>query len=121
LFDARFQLISEGTIDDSETEGQANSSGPSLASALEFIDNPSDLVPLVYEGGLKTWECSLDLASCLRRDGLAANAKGRRMLEVYDHLVHDDLVDLTTHTARVRHGDPDALCFAGNFLIATNW
>jgi len=85
LFDARFQLISEGTVDGDpllapQTPG---SDLCSAASALQFIDNPSDLVPLVYEGGLKTWECSLDLASCLRRNGLAANvAKGQRVLEL---------------------------------------
>ena len=83
MFDARFQLISEGT-GDPELAGHASSDGsdPSFASALQFIDNPSDLVPLVYEGGLKTWECSLDLAGCLKRDGHAANAKGKRVLEV---------------------------------------
>ncbi|KAF8555470.1 hypothetical protein OG21DRAFT_1596898 [Imleria badia] len=82
LFDARFQLISEGTIDDPGSAGKAAGSDPSFTSALEFIDNPSDLVPLVYEGGLKTWECSLDLANCLKRDGHAANAKGQRVLEL---------------------------------------
>ncbi|KAF8430878.1 hypothetical protein L210DRAFT_3623553 [Boletus edulis BED1] len=82
LFDARFQLISEGTTDDSDPAGQVAGSNPGVTSALEFIDNPSDLVPFVYEGGLKTWECSIDLASCLKRDGHAANAKGRRVLEL---------------------------------------
>ena len=52
LFDARFQLISE------EREVQTD---------LEFIDAPSDLVPGTYEGGLKTWECSLDLIRYLAR------------------------------------------------------
>lgn len=52
LFDARFQLISE---DKAQKD-------------LDFIDAPSDLVPGVYEGGLKTWECSADLAGYL--DGL---------------------------------------------------
>jgi protein-histidine N-methyltransferase len=33
--------------------------------ALDFLDAPSDLVPGVYEGGLKTWECSLDLVEHL--------------------------------------------------------
>ncbi|KAI6037609.1 hypothetical protein EDC04DRAFT_2129859 [Pisolithus marmoratus] len=56
LFDARFQLISQGTGDVESPESAE------LMSALQFLDNPSDLVPLVYEGGLKTWECSLDLA-----------------------------------------------------------
>ncbi|KAG8216363.1 hypothetical protein J3R82DRAFT_6444 [Butyriboletus roseoflavus] len=81
LFDARFQLISEGT-GDPESVDPASGSDPGFAPALQFIDNPSDLVPLVYEGGLKTWECSLDLAGCLGCDGHAANAKGQRVLEL---------------------------------------
>ena len=39
--------------------------GP-VEDALSFLDAPSDLVPGVYEGGLKTWECSIDLASCAK-------------------------------------------------------
>jgi hypothetical protein len=35
------------------------------ASALRFLDAPSDLISGVYEGGLKTWECSLDLVRFL--------------------------------------------------------
>jgi protein-histidine N-methyltransferase len=55
------------------------------ASALEFIEAPSDLVPGVYEGGLKTWECSLDLVNHL--DGLGdgytdGDIHGKRILEV---------------------------------------
>ncbi|KAF9517810.1 hypothetical protein BS47DRAFT_1371242 [Hydnum rufescens UP504] len=46
LYDARFQLLS-------------------LPTGLNFVDAPSDLVPGVYEGGLKTWECSIDLAAYL--------------------------------------------------------
>ncbi|KAF7357921.1 hypothetical protein MVEN_00838500 [Mycena venus] len=58
LFDARFQLISEGRGDEPPAET------PAANSALGFLDAPSDLVPGVYEGGLKTWECSLDLVGC---------------------------------------------------------
>lgn len=53
--------------------------------ALGFLDAPSDLVPGVYEGGLKTWECSLDLAECLHRSiggNPGHNLKGKRILEV---------------------------------------
>ena len=36
------------------------------------IDETSDLTPGVYEGGLKVWECSIDLVSFMRsREGLA--------------------------------------------------
>lgn len=52
LFDVRFQLIS------SDEEEPTNEQ----AGELAFVDAPSDLVPGVYEGGLKTWECSIDLA-----------------------------------------------------------
>lgn len=82
LFDARFQLISLG-----ETEGErtdAKDEQEDKENALNFLDAPSDLVPGVYEGGLKTWECSLDLVDCLDRilKGDAQNLKGKRVLEV---------------------------------------
>ncbi|KIM43777.1 hypothetical protein M413DRAFT_68929, partial [Hebeloma cylindrosporum] len=91
LFDARFQLISEGAGDDVDpVRGGANADdGPSLSitdrKALEFLDAPSDLVPGVYEGGLKTWECSLDLVDYL--DGLKDTSgfegfSGRSILEL---------------------------------------
>ena len=55
-----------------------------------FVDAPADLVPGMYEGGLKTWECALDLAAYLDRDVLNAQAgvgagqriRGSRVLEV---------------------------------------
>jgi protein-histidine N-methyltransferase len=49
--------------------------------ALEFLDAPSDLVPGVYEGGLKTWECSLDLVDYLDSTN-GGDIRGRRVLEV---------------------------------------
>jgi len=67
LFDARFQLM------DSDE------------SSLGFFDNPSDLIPGVYEGGLKTWECSLDLVDyldSLRDQPQFQGFSGRRILEV---------------------------------------
>ncbi|KAL0959360.1 hypothetical protein HGRIS_014614 [Hohenbuehelia grisea] len=80
LFDARFQLISEGkeqTNDEDTSKSQVHaatsdsiadksiSSHDETSEALRFLDAPSDLVPGVYEGGLKTWECALDLADYL--------------------------------------------------------
>ncbi|KIK06010.1 hypothetical protein K443DRAFT_674583 [Laccaria amethystina LaAM-08-1] len=67
LFDARFQLLSEGTGE---------------SPALEYLDAPSDLVPGVYEGGLKTWECSLDLIEYLVTALLDETYRGRRILEL---------------------------------------
>ncbi|KAF9226226.1 hypothetical protein BS17DRAFT_697770 [Gyrodon lividus] len=81
LFDARFQLISEGT-DHPESTDQTPESKSNTNSALQFLDNPSDLVPLVYEGGLKTWECSLDLANYLNSTGHGSNTKPTRILEL---------------------------------------
>jgi len=51
---------------------------------LDFIDNPSDLVPGVYEGGLKTWECSLDLVDYLEglQDPELRDVRGKRILEL---------------------------------------
>lgn len=47
LFDVRFQLLN----DEESAQGVA--------------DTHTDLIPGVYEGGLKTWECSLDLVATL--------------------------------------------------------
>ena len=75
LFDARFQLIASDE-DAKTTDGKSD---------LDFLDAPSDLVPGVYEGGLKTWECSLDLVDCLDSiygTEIARYLKGKRVLEV---------------------------------------
>ncbi|KAI9454492.1 hypothetical protein F5148DRAFT_985074 [Russula earlei] len=68
LFDARFQLLAQG--DDRRDERTA-----------AFVDAPADLVPGAYEGGLKTWECALDLAAYLDHDVLGGcdPAAGRRV------------------------------------------
>ncbi|KAI0634751.1 hypothetical protein C8Q77DRAFT_1277650 [Trametes polyzona] len=76
LFDARFQLIASDQDANTAENGQSD---------LDFLDAPSDLVPGVYEGGLKTWECSLDLVDCL--DGIygedvARRLKGKRVVEL---------------------------------------
>lgn len=97
LFDARYQLISQvdapglskdtnevreirtpDTIAGCNTEENVK---PELES-LAFINNPSDLVPGVYEGGLKTWECALDLIDCLSRRRCGENLSGKRTIEV---------------------------------------
>ncbi|KAH9477610.1 Histidine protein methyltransferase 1 [Psilocybe cubensis] len=91
LFDARFQLISEGAgdvVDEPAINQQDENNASDLKTArkaLEFLSAPSDLVPGVYEGGLKTWECSLDLVDYL--DSLKETSKyesfvGKKILEV---------------------------------------
>lgn len=79
LFDAKFQLIASD-------EGTEAANG---RSDVDFLDAPSDLVPWVYEGGLKTWECSLDLVDCLDTiygTGIASNLRQKRILEARSRL-----------------------------------
>jgi hypothetical protein len=94
LFDARFQLVSRasgGQADEADDETHPILQKDTAASveALQFVDAPSDLVKGVYEGGLKTWECSVDLAGYLH-DHTGAwknqNSKTRRSLEVFARL-----------------------------------
>ncbi|KAJ3784673.1 hypothetical protein GGU10DRAFT_22214 [Lentinula aff. detonsa] len=88
LFDARFQVISEDKGDpDVVAEGGRKTERNELIEAssdskLRFLDTPSDLVPGVYEGGLKTWECSLDLVDYLHASLDDENLIGKRVLEL---------------------------------------
>ncbi|KAJ3571275.1 hypothetical protein NP233_g3854 [Leucocoprinus birnbaumii] len=95
LFDARFQLIAEGagtddapqaadvaTGDESNVEGDGEETQHRHASALQFIEAPSDLVPRVYEGGLKTWECSIDLVEYLDSTHGVEGFLGKHILEL---------------------------------------
>jgi len=90
LFDARFQLISEGTAIDLPQTVEFNHNDESIpeekqhrhASALQFIEAPSDLIPRIYEGGLKTWECSTDLVEYLDSTQATKGFQGKHILEV---------------------------------------
>ncbi|CAL1708632.1 unnamed protein product [Somion occarium] len=77
LFDARFQLIAQDASEKTDAEGN------DIPDGLNFLEAPSDLVPGIYEGGLKTWECSLDLVTCLH-DILPEDTDliGQRILEL---------------------------------------
>ena len=77
LFDARFQLISEDVGEDPGSRDDMRD----RTRSLDLLDAPSDLVPGVYEGGLKTWECSLDLVDYLHGVGIG-HVRGKRVLEV---------------------------------------
>ncbi|KAH7909384.1 hypothetical protein BJ138DRAFT_1155450 [Hygrophoropsis aurantiaca] len=111
LFDARFQVISSDTVTDEDVDEEekdtdnfaaqqnqnANSQKPNtnsqhLQDALRFLDAPSDVVPYVYEGGLKTWECALDLVVYMENLSQCENqnqnqnsglqVRGKRVLEI---------------------------------------
>jgi protein-histidine N-methyltransferase len=69
---------------DEGEEGKRTTKASKLSTMLDFIDTTSDLIPGVYEGGLKTWECSIDLACYLdeitRTESM--DIRGKRILEV---------------------------------------
>ena len=81
LFDVRFQLSLSPALSERRDSDEQTAA---------FVDAPADLVPGTNEGGLKTWECALDLAAYLDRDVLRAHAEavagrrvcGSRVLEV---------------------------------------
>ena len=89
LFDVRFQLISD---EDAATDlpqpfdnNESSSDGKKQhrhASALQFLEAPSDLIPHIYEGGLKTWECSTDLVEYLDSIQDPEGFRGKHILEV---------------------------------------
>ena len=69
LFDVRFQL----SLPHAQGAGSLNERDE---QTVAFVDAPADLVPGTYEGGLKTWECALDLAAYLDRDVLLGAHEG---------------------------------------------
>ncbi|KAK7684947.1 hypothetical protein QCA50_011782 [Cerrena zonata] len=79
LFDARLQLI----VQDATSKPNSQEGVVDAPDDLAFLEAPSDLVPGVYEGGLKTWECSLDLVICLH-DLFRDDTKllGKRIIEL---------------------------------------
>ena len=72
---------------------------------LRFVEAPSDLIPGVYEGGLKTWECSVDLAGHVQ-DIIGSHPsdyiKDKRILEVSAYVSQ-----WMCHSAHVLYGSSD--------------
>ncbi|KAI8801359.1 hypothetical protein BJ742DRAFT_34384 [Cladochytrium replicatum] len=64
----------------------AVSDSPELSSSLgTAIASNTDLIPGVYEGGLKTWECAIDLLHVLREEEKVRGGdwmRGLRVLEL---------------------------------------
>ncbi|ORY58671.1 hypothetical protein BCR35DRAFT_271137 [Leucosporidium creatinivorum] len=84
LFDARFQVLNQ---DEEAAEGQEEGEDKNKGKGREtFVDEGTDLVKGVYEGGLKTWECSLDLVDCLDGFGFGEGkdeiVRGKSVLEL---------------------------------------
>ncbi|KAJ3339947.1 hypothetical protein HDU93_007610 [Gonapodya sp. JEL0774] len=76
ISDIKFQIaVNDKSVDISNLSHSVESDE---ASALvRSITDRTDLIPGVYEGGLKTWECSLDLVEFLSRtfDGKEKNSE----------------------------------------------
>ncbi|CAE6463416.1 unnamed protein product [Rhizoctonia solani] len=73
LFDVRLHLMASEAQNDNQTDKAKEDQ-----AAIEFASRPSDLVPRVYEGGMKTWECSLDLAAYVFDE----DARGKKIIEL---------------------------------------
>ena len=68
--------VSESNVEES-LKGRQDVSSHNIVTAAE---NNTDLIPLVYEGGLKIWECSIDLVEYLLESGMSFQDK--RVLEI---------------------------------------
>ncbi|KAF9923544.1 Histidine protein methyltransferase 1 [Linnemannia zychae] len=81
LEDVKFQIIQEDDEFDTDKEKKQEDrvTGPKGIEMLELAGK-SDLVKGVYEGGLKTWECALDLVAYLADQKL--NFNGQKVLEL---------------------------------------
>ncbi|KAF9379738.1 hypothetical protein BGX21_002556, partial [Mortierella sp. AD011] len=87
LEDVKFQIAQDDddfdTEDNNKTKEQdvakQTISGPGGAEMLALAGK-SDLVKGVYEGGLKTWECALDLVAYLAEQN--ENYDGKKVLEL---------------------------------------
>jgi len=95
LFDARFQLYqrdeagatvgrdSHGGQEEDGREGQEQTHDRQSADGEEYVDSSTDLVPGLYEGGLKTWEGGVDLVEVLNGvEGVGSWLEGSNVLEV---------------------------------------
>ncbi|KAK0536357.1 hypothetical protein OC835_002040 [Tilletia horrida] len=87
LFDARFQMLND---DDDDAEAKLGNSLDALhiaSTQSTGVGADSDLVPGVYEGGLKTWECAADLIAELhariQKQGTdRLQLRGKRIIEL---------------------------------------
>eukprot|EP00124_Ichthyophonus_hoferi_P005547 Ihof_evm2s833 gene=Ihof_evmTU2s833 len=55
---------------------------PMESGVAQALANRTDLIPRVYEGGLKTWECAIDLTQFLLMHYQADSMQGVRVLEL---------------------------------------
>ncbi|WVW79889.1 hypothetical protein I302_101859 [Kwoniella bestiolae CBS 10118] len=79
LFDARFQLYNKQ--EDEQPAGDEKKD-----EGDEYVDAKTDLIPGLYEGGLKSWEGGVDLVEVISsigdQEGVGRWVQGGRVLEV---------------------------------------
>lgn len=63
--------VSDSNVEEN-LKGRQDVSGNGILTAAE---NSTDLIPLVYEGGLKIWECSIDLVEYLLESQVGFHGK----------------------------------------------
>ena len=68
--------VSENSVEENITNRQ-DASSKDIKTAAE---RSTDLIPSVYEGGLKIWECSIDLVEYLLESGISFH--GKHVLEI---------------------------------------
>lgn len=101
LHDARFQLASTSTIDstpppplpapskanDPNTSAKLSSTKEDQGESYVSAGAGTDLIPGLYEGGLKTWEGGVDLVDVLSGvEDLGEWVRGRGVMEVCPRL-----------------------------------
>ena len=128
LFDVRFQLISD---EDAATDlpqpfdnNESSSDGKKQhrhASALQFLGAPSDLIPHIYEGGLKTWECSTDLVEYLDSIQDPEGFRSKHILEVsYPLFCRLDCLYWFFTIAWLWNGDSNTLSTLPHFFFSAS-
>jgi protein-histidine N-methyltransferase len=78
LYDTRFQLANTSGFPAVSTQPEA------AGEEDEYVDALTDLIPGLYEGGLKTWEGGMDLVEVLAGvpKGAGEWVRGSQILEV---------------------------------------
>ncbi|TKY85469.1 hypothetical protein EX895_005631 [Sporisorium graminicola] len=99
LFDARFQMLLDEEEEDEQAENgtQQSNGGQQQQQGRGHVDADSDLIPGVYEGGLKTWECALDLVEVL--DAMHSTASSTSPSSWSDRLSGKHILELGCGTA----------------------
>ncbi|CDU26300.1 related to HPM1-AdoMet-dependent methyltransferase [Sporisorium scitamineum] len=97
LFDARFQMLLDEDEEEDQAEGGAAKTNGGQQQGRGHVDADSDLIPGVYEGGLKTWECALDLVEVL--DAMHSTASSASPSSWPDRLSGKHILELGCGTA----------------------